>query len=96
MEVYVSEIDFFHLRKAIDFALDPEEEGNLPIGCIVSFDGRNVVEGKKTILVPEFNPIRHTDIEALMCISRDLWANSRMKSSYSTLEPCLGCTAAIL
>ena len=60
MENDLSEIDLLHLRRAIGLALEAEAEGNLPIGCVISFDGRNVAEGKNAIWVPEFNPITIT------------------------------------
>ena len=96
MENYLSDIDFLHLQRAVELALEAEVEGNLPIGCVISFDSMNVAEGKNTMWVPEFNPIRHAEIEALLNVPRKLLENSRKITLYSTLEPCLLCTAAIL
>ena len=93
---YLSDIDMLHLRRAIELALEAEAEGNLPIGSVISLDGKNVAEGKNAIWVPEFNPIRHAEMEALLGASRKLWEDSRQITLYSTLEPCLMCTAAIL
>ena len=96
MEDYVSEIDHQYLRRAIQLALEAEKKGNLPIGVVISFDGRNVAEGENAMWVPEFDPIRHAEIEALPRVPRELWASSRLITVYSTLEPCFMCTAAIL
>jgi len=96
MENHLSDIDLFHLQRAIELALEAEAQGNLPIGSVISFDGKNVAEGKNAIWVPEFNPIRHAEMEALQGVSRKLWEDSRQITLYSTLEPCLMCTAAIL
>jgi len=96
MKKSLSDVDLLHLRRAIELAVKAEAEGNLPIGCVISFNKEIVAEGKNTMWVPEFNPIRHAEIEALQGVSRELWENSRKISVYSTLEPCLMCTAAIL
>ena len=96
MENQLSNNDLLHFQRAIELALEAEEEGNLPIGCVISFAGRNVAEGKDAMWLPEFNPIRHAEIEALENVSRELWENSRKITLCSTLEPCLMCTAAIL
>ncbi len=96
MENHLSDIDLLFFQRAIELALEAEAQGNLPIGSVVSFDGRIVAEGKNAMWVPEFNPIRHAEIEALTRVPRELWVNSRKITLYSTLEPCLMCTAAIL
>ena len=96
MEYTLSDLDLKHFHRAIELALEAEVEGNLPIGVVISYEGRNVAEGKNSWWVPEYNPIRHAEIEALMRVPRDLLEHSREITLYSTLEPCLMCTSAIL
>jgi tRNA(adenine34) deaminase len=93
---HLSDIDRLHFQRAIELALEAEAEGNLPIGCVISLEDRKVGEGKNAMWVPEFNPIRHAEIEALTHVERELLEDSRKMTLYSTLEPCLMCTSAIL
>lgn len=96
MENSLLETDFVYLHRAIELALEAEDAGNLPIGSVISFDGRNVAEGKNAIWVPEFNPIRHAEMEALLSVPRKFWEKSGQLTLYKTLEPCLMCAGAIL
>jgi tRNA(adenine34) deaminase len=91
-----SESDILFFRRAIRLALEAEKEGNLPIGAVIGLDGRIVAEGKNAIWFPEFNPNRHAEIEALRNVPQELWKYSRNMALYTTLEPCLMCTGAIL
>jgi tRNA(adenine34) deaminase len=59
-------------------------------------DGRIIAEGKNAIWFPKFNPNRHAEIEALRNVPEELWKYSRNMTLYTTLEPCLMCTGAIL
>lgn len=96
MPVEFSETDRAHMHRAIQLALEAETQGNLPIGCVISYDGQQVAEGKNAIWVPEFDPIRHAEIEALLAVPRELWEGSRKITLYTTLEPCIMCAAAVL
>lgn len=96
MTTEFSDSDRAHMRRAIQLALEAEAQGNLPIGCVISYDGQQVAEGKNAIWAPEFNPIRHAEIEALLAVPRELWEQSRKITLYTTLEPCIMCAAAIL
>jgi tRNA(Arg) A34 adenosine deaminase TadA len=49
MKNRLSDIDLDHFHRAIELARQAEVEGNLPIGCVVAFDGRNVAEGRNAI-----------------------------------------------
>jgi tRNA(adenine34) deaminase len=89
-----SDHQFF--QHAIRLALEAEREGNLPIGSVITLDGEMISEGKNAIWVPEYNPNRHAEIEALRNVPKDLWPSSRKMTLYTTLEPCLMCTGAIL
>jgi tRNA(adenine34) deaminase len=92
----ISESDALFFQRAIRIALKAEREHNLPIGAVISLDGRIIAEGKNAIWSPQFNPNRHAEIEALRNVPQELWKHSRNMTLYTTLEPCLMCTGAIL
>jgi tRNA(adenine34) deaminase len=91
-----SESDILCFQRAIQLALEAEKEGNLPIGAVISLDGRIIAQGKNAIWSPKFNANRHAEIEALRDVPEQLWESSRNTTLYTTLEPCLMCTGAIL
>jgi tRNA(adenine34) deaminase len=96
MQMDISESDVLFFQRAIRLALEAEKENNLPIGAVISLDGRIIAEGKNAIWFPKFNPNRHAEIEALRNVPQELWKHSRNMTLYTTLEPCLMCTGAIL
>ena len=84
------------LRKAIRLALRAEQEGNLPIGAVVTLDGEVIAEGRSRIWAPAFDATRHAEIEALRAVPRDLFADRSWDLTlYTTLEPCMMCAGAI-
>lgn len=88
--------DELFMHRAIELALLAEQEGNLPVGAVISLDGEVVAEGRSAIWVPKFDATRHAEIEALRAVSADLWKSSGEMSLYTTLEPCLMCFGSIL
>jgi tRNA(adenine34) deaminase len=96
MPTSTSDSDIEFLQGAIRLALEAEREGNLPIGCVITLDGEIIAQGKNAIWVPQYNPNRHAEIEALRNVPRDLLHRSRSMTLYTTLEPCLMCAGAIL
>jgi tRNA(adenine34) deaminase len=92
----LTELDIACFQRAIQLAAEAEEQGNLPIGTVISFEGKIIAEGKNTIWFPVFNPNRHAEIEALRQAPPHLWKHARRMTLYSTLEPCLMCLGAIL
>jgi tRNA(adenine34) deaminase len=96
MQMDISESDISFFQRAIRLALEAEKENNLPIGAVISLDGRIIAEGKNAIWFPTFNPNRHAEIEALRNVPQEHWQYSRSMTLYTTLEPCLMCTGAIL
>lgn len=94
MGISDSDISFF--QQAIRLALEAEKEGNLPIGAVIGLEGTIIAEGKNAIWFPQYNPNRHAEIEALRNVPEHLWNSSRKMTLYTTLEPCLMCTGAIL
>jgi tRNA(adenine34) deaminase len=84
------------MHRAIELALLAEQEGNLPVGAVISLAGEVVAEGRSAIWVPEFDATRHAEMEALRAVPPDLWISSDEMSLYTTLEPCLMCFGSIL
>jgi tRNA(adenine34) deaminase len=84
------------MHRAIELALLAEQEGNLPVGAVISFDGQVVAEGRSAVWVPKFDATRHAEIEALRAVLPDLWNSADEMSLYTTLEPCLMCFGSIL
>ena len=91
----MSEDDQF-MHRAIELALLAEQEGNLPVGAVISQGGEVVAEGRSAIWVPEFDATRHAEIEALRAVPPDRWNSPDVMSLYTTLEPCIMCLGSIL
>lgn len=84
------------IRQAIGLALVSENEGNPPVGAVITLDGKVISEGRASLLIPKFDGTRHAEMEALRSVPEELWIYSDRMSIYSTLEPCLMCFASIL
>lgn len=91
----VSEDNKF-MRRAIELAFLAEQEGNLPVGAVITLDGEVVAEGRSAIWVPRSDATRHAEMEALRAVPQELWISSEAMSLYTTLEPCLMCFSAVL
>ncbi len=91
-----SELDLKHLRRAVHLALEAERLGNLPIGCVVTLDGEMIAEAGNAVLMPQYHPGRHAEMEALRDVPAELWPRSHEMTCYTTLEPCLMCMGALL
>jgi tRNA(adenine34) deaminase len=88
--------DQLFLRSALRLALQAEEEGNLPVGSVIALDGEIIAEGASAIWQPSFDALRHAEVEAIRAVEERLWPRSPEMTLYTTLEPCLMCTGAIL
>jgi tRNA(adenine34) deaminase len=91
-----SDSDKPFFKRAIQLALEAEKQNNLPIGAVITLDGEIIAEGKNTIWYPQYNPDRHAEVEALRSVPQNFWKSARSMTLYTTLEPCLMCTGAIL
>ncbi len=89
-------IDLQHLDRAVALALAAEKNGNLPIGAVITLDGKVIAEAGNAVLVPYYHPGRHAETEVLQRVPAALWPRSREMSCYSTLEPCAMCMGALL
>ena len=91
-----SDQDRTYLRRAITLALQAAAEGNLPIGAVIVLDGAIVGEGYNHVWFPFLAASRHAEMEALRAVDPALWPRAREMTLYTTLEPCLMCTGAIM
>jgi tRNA(adenine34) deaminase len=88
--------DVAYLRQAILLAEEAEERGNLPIGAVITLDGRVIARGCNTIWHPSLELTRHAEMEALRSVPPHLWPRSKEMTLFTTLEPCIMCAGAIL
>lgn len=84
------------MQRAIELALLAEQEGNLPVGAVITLDAKVVAEGRSALWVPRFDATRHAEMEALRAVPAEVWGSVEALSLYTTLEPCLMCFGAIL
>jgi len=89
-------MDFGFMEKAVELALEAEKIGNLPIGAVIILENTIIAEGANSILVPEFNPGKHAEMNAIDNIPVHLWRRSKDMTCYTTLEPCCMCFGRIL
>ncbi len=83
------------MRRAIELARRAAEEGEVPVGALVTVDGEIVGEGWNRPITA-FDPSAHAEIQALRAAASRL-KNYRLLDStlYVTLEPCPMCVGAI-
>ncbi|MGA9531570.1 MAG: nucleoside deaminase [Anaerolineales bacterium] len=89
-------LDATFFSRAVELAHEADQRGNLPIGALIVLDGEIIAEGRNAIWAPTYRPNRHAELEALRMVHSDLWQRATEMTLYSTLEPCLMCTGAIL
>lgn len=92
----ITETDLEFLQRAMVQALAAEERGNLPIGSVITLDGQVIAEAGNARRIPHYHPGRHAEIEALKAVPVERWPRAAEMTCYSTLEPCVMCTATIL
>jgi tRNA(adenine34) deaminase len=88
--------DLKYIHRAVELALAAECDGNLPIGAVIVLDNTVIAESGNRTFVPHFHPGRHAETSALALIEEHLWARRSEMTCYSTLEPCLMCTGALV
>jgi tRNA(adenine34) deaminase len=88
--------DINYLQRAVGLALAAEEQGNLPIGAVITLNDVVIAEAGNALLIPHYHPGRHAEIEALRRVPDAFWPRAREMTCYTTLEPCLMCTGTLL
>jgi tRNA(adenine34) deaminase len=91
--VAVKDEDF--MRRALELAHRAEEEGEVPIGAVVTFDGKIIGEGWNRPIAA-VDPTAHAEIQAMRSAALSL-KNYRLTGAtlYVTLEPCDMCVGAM-
>src|SRR3954468_19542004 len=83
------------MRRALELARRAEEEGEVPIGAVVTLDGEIVGEGWNRPIAAH-DPTAHAEIQAMRAAATRL-SNYRLTGAelYVTLEPCDMCVGAM-
>lgn len=84
------------MRMAIDQAMIAEENGDVPIGCVIAFEGKVIAKGYNQR--QQLNdPTAHAEMIALTSAS-DFIGNWRLHgcTMYVTLEPCTMCAGGLV
>ena len=84
------------IERAVALALEAEERGDIPVGCVITLDGEVVVEAGNRLLSEGYQPRRHAEQEALASVPIALWPRAKEMTCYTTLEPCLMCFGSLL
>lgn len=92
----ISAKDRAFLLEAIKLAEEAGHGGNLPIGAVIVLDDVIVSRGMNTIRQPARDLLRHAEMEALHNLPLHLRSRCGEMTLFSTLEPCMMCTGAIL
>ena len=89
-----SDFDEHCMSVALDEARISYEQGEIPIGACISFDGKIIAKAHNTRRI-ENNAIRHAEISAIeaACLEHGSWRLSGC-TLYVTLEPCPMCAGA--
>lgn len=89
-------IDQKYMREAIKQAKKAYTLEEVPIGCVIVYDGKIIGRGynRRTI---DKNPLAHAEIQAIRKASRKM-GDWRLEDCtlYVTLEPCQMCAGAIV
>src|SRR5712691_9925682 len=83
------------MRRALELAQLAQEQGEVPVGCVVVLKERILGEGWNRP-ISAADPTAHAEIQALRAAASDL-RNYRLTGAtlYVTLEPCVMCVGAM-
>ncbi len=88
--------DITYMRQALALAQRAEEQGEVPVGALVVFEGKVIGEGWNQS-ISTHDPTAHAEMVALRAAASRR-ANYRLTgvSLYVTLEPCPMCAGAMV
>ena len=83
------------MRRALDLAAEAAAAGEVPVGAVITRDGRIITEARNAMR-GTLDPTAHAEIVALRAAAAAL-VSSRLDGCtlWVTLEPCAMCAAAI-
>jgi tRNA(adenine34) deaminase len=87
--------DEIFMRRALELARRAEQEGEVPIGAVVTLDGEIVGQGWNCPIAA-VDPTAHAEIQALRAAAKTV-GNYRLMGAdlFVTLEPCDMCIGAM-
>lgn len=88
--------DIKYMNMAIELAKQAADEGEVPVGAVIIYDGNVVGMGRNRREINK-NSLAHAEIEAInnACQKLNSWRLSDC-TMYVTLEPCPMCAGAII
>jgi tRNA(adenine34) deaminase len=83
------------MRRALDLAAEAAEDGEVPVGAVVT-RGEEIVAETRNAMRGTFDPTAHAEIQAIRAAAERL-GTSRLDECalWVTLEPCAMCAAAL-
>ncbi len=88
--------DTAFMRMALEEAQAAAREGNFPFGAVVVREGKVVARGHN-LVHSELDPTAHGEVVAIRAACRALGATTLEGTTlYTTCEPCLMCTGALI
>jgi tRNA(Arg) A34 adenosine deaminase TadA len=83
------------MRRALDLAREAAEDGEVPVGAVVTKDGEVIAEARNAMR-GSFDPTAHAEIVAIRSAAEKL-GQSRLDGCtiWVTLEPCAMCAGAM-
>ncbi len=90
------DIDEIYMKEALSEAQKAAIHGDVPIGCVIVFDGKIIASAKNEREIDK-NALRHAELTAIeeACKVRGGWRLFGC-TLYVTLEPCPMCAGAIV
>jgi tRNA(adenine34) deaminase len=86
--------EFMHL--ALSEAIKADKNGDVPIGCVIVFDGKVIATGYNRVEIDR-NSLHHAEIIAINRAIEIIGYKHLLESAlYVTLEPCPMCAGAIV
>jgi tRNA(Arg) A34 adenosine deaminase TadA len=83
------------MRRALDLALEAAEEGEVPVGAVVTL-GEEIVAETRNAMRTSADPTAHAEMEAIRAAAAKLGVSRLDECTlWVTLEPCAMCAAAI-